>query len=1003
MTAVPCHRLKSGKVPVVPALVLSAFALVSGSGVVLSELPRLPSIWSHPYLMNFESLEYPAAIQDGIFLGLDRGPLGGRFRDTSALVALDLENGMEMWRAPLPKAESEGPDRVVFAGDKVLIRGQDTTRRAFKDVYTEFWRPKRTIALELRTGKRRWARTLPAFEPNLEIWRGAEREIGLGHFQEMKWIDERYSHGIRKVMAVDLHSGDSLWQLSCEWGGCVAAAGPDAFYLAISFKEDLHYKRLLTLDPVSGNVRRSFSLPLRLLRSFHVFGPRSDRALLVGDITLALSLEDGRILWRLPREVPPSENPEPEMEKENGRFIPDVRITGYKPDKPPRAEWRDGRLFLVEIGHPWAKDRIREVSVETGRDIGVFDLPADLKADFGRMHILAGPGSLGLTVIPEPSGSSIAIRYERPGAKPRLFAVNEKVIAAEGGVVLAYALDGTSNVRMEGHAAFDEAPAEADAMDPPRRVRTILNHTSWYPGIAGPRNLPALEALRMVPGWAGMLADMARDTADPLRRQAIGAAIGLDIPDLAGLLRAEISRPLPPLRPVRENSGGIRGWNRFFKYGWKRFLRTGSWSYSEPLPGTRDDGTAWVDDRFEGEYRLRGHLIMALAELDDPQSTPLLTSMLFDSESPTGYTLTQMEKFGVRERWPYGNRNRIRAGSKEYAFSHCLQSPGGRPDPHAAAYRSLARMGRPADLAALRRFDAETFGAGGWAHLCDGDDLLRNGFHERAPLSNGLGLCNGWDVGNIRITQAEAIWLRQRRSGGAWGPPAWAFDPGGDTLLHRPVLTSVRRLDDGKIRIEGRMIYSGDHWNTTIDPRIVFADEDGDGLTDGTETALGTDPDGADTDSDGIPDGMDPAPKATPARTDSGRVQDEVVRYLTVFAKGGPVGLYADTLLWSGGGGARGAGVIVHWPRLDGDGTDCKENGGCNGRKPGPYRHSGIRRCEEPLAIRSIRMEKDTAYVGAAWWNPDGHRIARGFQLAKVDGDWRIVREKDGEGSMEKF
>src|SRR5690606_18729059 len=42
---------------------------------------------------------------------------------------------------------------------------------------------------------------------------------------------------------------------------------------------------------------------------------------------------------------------------------------------------------------------------------------------------------------------------------------------------------------------------------------------------------------------------------------------------------------------------------------------------------------------------------------------------------------------------------------------------------------------------------------------------------------------------------------------------------------------------------------------TGNNPACLAADSDGDGLTNGEEAALGTDPDDADTDGDGVPDG----------------------------------------------------------------------------------------------------------------------------------------------------
>ena len=100
-------------------------------------------------------------------------------------------------------------------------------------------------------------------------------------------------------------------------------------------------------------------------------------------------------------------------------------------------------------------------------------------------------------------------------------------------------------------------------------------------------------------------------------------------------------------------------------------------------------------------------------------------------------------------------------------------------------------------------------GSRGWAHLCDGDDALGKQYQDRDPISNGQGFVQRLGRRGCPRNPDGSDLARQRRPEGGWGPPAWAFDPGSDILLHRPVLTSVRGLHDGKIRIERAAMYSG--------------------------------------------------------------------------------------------------------------------------------------------------------------------------------------------------
>src|SRR5262249_53941344 len=151
---------------------------------------------------------------------------------------------------------------------------------------------------------------------------------------------------------------------------------------------------------------------------------------------------------------------------------------------------------------------------------------------------------------------------------------------------------------------------------------------------------------------------------------------------------------------------------------------------------------------------------------------------------------------------------------------------------------------------------------------------------------------------------------------------------GTDPYIYPRRMFAAEMKNQRAIRIEG----SGPGlWSTTLDVGAVLADRDGDGLTDITERAFGTDPANADTDGDGIPDGRDPAPLAPPAPADAGRVADEIVRSLGLFRTGGPLSVYADRELW--GGAAAPVGLVLHRPRQSQDrlGRPCEWYEFCEG------------------------------------------------------------------------
>lgn len=943
------HKLRLGLL-FCPFLVASPSAAAGGFAV--ADLPRLQVLWSAPFLYTVQDNLGPEVPESGIFMGWDRGILPQSGSSGPALVSLNARSGKQLSRIPW----AEHP-YVQLAGDIALVWEPDLPRTD---------EPKgRYSAWQVRTGKRLWRKRIGPFAGDLEVWRGSGRAIGLGLVREWVDLSANTKMGIQSAVAVDLQTGDLLWRMRGA-SGCALASGREGFYAVIDSGDGIGEMDIVVVDPIRGEVLRKYSAPSFHPQSMQLLPGDPERALVAGErLAMAVSMADGRVLWQY----------RPGTEDESGSHSGKSR--GF--------ELRGGRLFAR------GPHGIRELHLPTGKVRAVFTLPPGL----GPPEVLfPGPDRDGLVILARANpntGTHLAVRFKNASAPPVMYAVSDAAgsMFARDNVLISLEMTGDKGVT-RGYSPFVGTTSEAKTLDPLARVKAILQRRSTH------LTNPDREELAAVPGYETLLMAMARDPREPLRREAFGVILDHRIPGFLELLRAEIVRPLPTPKPVQMI------FHTLSRTEPDRASATGARAPAPAIPlptspvlGRREDGTYWSDREFEEEFEFRGRMILALAELDDSASAPVLTSMLFDSASPTGYARPQVEKIGVSpSRTTPWTPNWEQRGVNENVFSHCLQSPCGLPEQHAAVYRMLARLGRPADHAALRRFDSATSAPGGWAHLCDDDDAIRKPFRGSTPVRNGLGLCKGWDLGDIRVAKAEALWLRRRRSDGSWGPPAWAYDPGGDETLYKSEVQSTRRLKDGKIRIDGMTypdMYTGKPWSVTLDPRAVFADKDGDGLADLTEKALGTDPARADTDGDGIPDGKDPAPRAAPDRNAGSQAADGLLHYLTVFESGGPVGVYADQNLWSGGGGARGARFVMHWPRQDRGRADCKEYGDCENDRDGPERIPGIRRCEEPLAIRSIRVEGDTAYAEVAWPS-EGQRVDRQYRLAKVDGKWRVIR-----------
>jgi MYXO-CTERM domain-containing protein len=130
--------------------------------------------------------------------------------------------------------------------------------------------------------------------------------------------------------------------------------------------------------------------------------------------------------------------------------------------------------------------------------------------------------------------------------------------------------------------------------------------------------------------------------------------------------------------------------------------------------------------------------------------------------------------------------------------------------------------------------------------LSDGQEVLRSNYANGAtdplnPDTDGDGLCDGVaQVGVVGCTGGE-----DTNFNGTWepgnnetDPTLWDTDNGGES--------------DGSERANAR-----NPVNNPADDFGLLDDSDGDGLDNGTEIAIGTDPNNPDTDGDGIPDGIE--------------------------------------------------------------------------------------------------------------------------------------------------
>jgi len=531
--------------------------------------------------------------------------------------------------------------------------------------------------------------------------------------------------------------------------------------------------------------------------------------------------------------------------------------------------------------------------------------------------------------------------------------------------------------------AIGAKPAISRTGDAPiERVRAILDRAprnAYHTGEFIAANRPLYDELRAVADVGRHLLAVTKEADLERRERAIDAATALRIPGVVDLLLGEVFHATDVPRRLTEKELAALG----------------------PRLGIDPASQA-----YRTLVMRRMVQVALLAAMDDAKAADRLAPLLAARSTPEGlgWWDSNIWAGGGYNTWGAGamdgpsrreRRMRAQDGTTGHGFSESLPATIGRSMAHAAIYRLLARLGRSGDLARLDDLHRTTARAGGWASICDVDDAVKDKGPDRAWV-DPWGLCQGIDVGPYRVTQSRNIvWLRRRLANGSYGSPAWAIDTGGDQCNNQRTLQ--------KATMKGRRIVlrqaAGLFFDETpehgligvIDaPASLFADADGDGLTDRTEAAFGTDPKRPDSDGDGIPDGRDPAPLAAPARDASGEVTGEILRYVTLFIVGGPLTYSGD--------GSKGAetpspaGLLLHLPsNTDADDRGCELT---ERSKYGPVDPAHALRTPFPVArVRSLKIEGDGAH-GRFVWSADGGPRAHDLDLRRVQGKWRVIDDR---------
>jgi len=853
------------------------------------------------------------------------GGHGGR-----ELVAIELATGKERWRAAAPQDEGA---QIEFATGMVLVN------RASGE----------TTAFAVKTGKPLWTAKLCYLSNHVSD--NGSIGFALCHGPPKVWEFADGSSGsvsTTLLLAFELASGRELWRRH-PWNGPNVTIGASRVFVSRGAK-------LVALDPKTGQDTSEIAFPPSTSREpWTVVGADiGDKPLVLvnggGDGRLtnriaALELPGGREVWT--------------------RNYPQGRIRDVR-----GAIERDGRLF------EWGAREVTELDVSTGKVLLDCPLPRVHRSNNypRRWRLMHGQVVVLMDAGDRPP---VVVRCDGHGGTPALaqlpqLPVGERrqLVAAEDGVIVVRVRD-----ELVAYRVFELDPSEAASMSPMERVQAILDRTfanTYHTAESIAANGPIYDELRMVPGYGEILLALARQEHPTRRDRAVDAAMGLRVPGVVDLLLDEIFRGPVPSRLLTDKE--IEALNR----------------------QKSEDPVLYA---YALAHARRMAQIGMLAAMDDAKAADRLGPLLLARSTPEGlgwwdvniwwsgpgdHGIGAWDGASQRERRARGQHHSTEAG-----YSESLPATVGRADGHAAIYRLLARLGRPADFALLDELHRTATRAGGWAAICKDDDAVKEPGPARLWV-DPWGLCRGIDVGRYRVTQARNIlWVRRRLADGSFGPPAWAADPGGDQCLRKRIMQKAK-LRDGKIVVRGSHEGDLDGIISVIDPAGLFGDADRDGLTDRTETALGTDPKRADTDGDGIPDGRDAAPTAVPARDAAGEVTAGVVRFAALFLVGGPLAL--DAAAAASSEGPNGAGLVVGLPPgLDPDDQVCELAGG---RRRDDSDRPGRVRTPFPIArVEVLKIDGDRAQARFIW-SCHSERRAHELGLVRRQGKWYVVDDR---------
>jgi outer membrane protein assembly factor BamB len=919
----------------VRVIVLVAFAAVAADGaaqdapegvLAASTLPRLRRAWTLD-AADLRTTQWRYEDTSPAFGGALFAWSTGH--GASELVAIELATGKERWRIAAPDPETI---QIEFATGMVLLNGaSDTT------------------AVDVKTGKPLWTAKLCRLSNHVRD--NGSVGFALCHGPPDVWkspgpYGSSSSIGTTLLLAFDLASGRALWRQQ-PWNGPNITVGARQVFVSRG--------KLVGLDARTGKEASQTAFPAS---TSHQPWAVAGADLGGKPLVLVNGGGDGRLTNRIAALEVPSGREVWTRSYPQGRFR-DVRA----------AIPRDGRLF------EWGLRELTEIDPGTGQVLLDCPLPrVHPTNNYPRRWRLMG----GQPVVMMDAGARppVVVRCEGHGGEPSLAQLpqsgySEKLVAVEDGVIVVRGPDALTAYRV-----FETDPAESVALSPRERVQAILDRTSqntYHTAESVAANKAFYDELRAVPGYGKLLLALAKQDHPTRQARAVDAATGLRVPGVVDLLLGEIFRA--PMLPPTLTDGELEELNR----------------------QSQEDGASRAYAR---SHARRLAQIAMLAAMDDAKAADRLGPLLLARTTPAGLGWWDANIWGPGPgdhaigAWDGASRGERRTRGQHFAteagYSESLPATVGRAEAHAAIYRLLARRGRRADLARLDELHRATTRAGGWASICEADDAVKEPGPARVWV-DFWGLCRGIDVGGgYLVTQSRnVVWVRRRLADGSFGPPAWADDPGGDQCLDWRIMQKAE-LRGGKIVVRGSHGYDHDSVLSVIDPTGLFADADGDGLTDRTEAAFGTDPRRADTDGDGVPDGRDPAPLAVPARDAAGEVTAEVLRFAALFLVGGPLALDGATA--SAGEGPSGAALLTGLPPgLDADDQVCETAGGRKRDEDG--RPTKVRTPFPIARVEVSSVDGDRAQARFTWSSHSGSH-AHELGLARKQGQWYVVDDR---------